>query len=112
MSTKKQSILLILKILESESDDRHPITKTAIALLISQVYPCDRKTVSRNIATLKALGYPIVTTTRGVYLDRRLFSLEEMHYVRSALTAHTPPEGVDRDEVLHKLFPLLEKLVR
>ena len=64
---KKQNILLVLKILETGSDKLHPIKQCEIAKIISRVYPCDRKTVGRNIKFLMDIGYPIVKTTHGVY---------------------------------------------
>ena len=45
MQEKKYLILLILKILENESDESRPLTQTAIARVIDDVFPCDRKTV-------------------------------------------------------------------
>ena len=60
MQPKKYLILLILKILESESDETHPLTQSQIARDLSEIFPCDRKTVCRNIAFLKKIGYPII----------------------------------------------------
>ena len=59
MQEKKFLILLILKILETESDEQHPISQSEIARIISGQYPCDRKTVGRNIRALITVGYPI-----------------------------------------------------
>lgn len=53
MREKKYLILLVLKILENETDGSHPLTQGKIAQIISDVYPCDRKTVGRNITFLK-----------------------------------------------------------
>ena len=52
-NTKKYIIVLTLKILETDTDKKNPITQTKIAEDISRVYPCDRKTVGRNIIYLK-----------------------------------------------------------
>lgn len=51
--------MLVLKILESETDRGHPLSQVKIADEISQIFPCDRKTVGRNIAALTEMGYPI-----------------------------------------------------
>ena len=85
MGKKKQLILLVIKLLETESDEKHPITQTAIAKIISEVYPCDRKTVCRNIKFLQEIGYPIVKTTTGFYLQDKLFSVEEINFVKNAI---------------------------
>lgn len=85
MRRKKQLILLILKMLESNTDEKHPMTQTQIAKIISSVQPCDRKTVSRNIKFLKEAGYPIIKTTRGFYMDNKVFTNEEIDFVRLAI---------------------------
>ena len=66
MKAKKYLIILILKYLEANSDEKHPLTQTRIAEEISEVFPCDRKTVGRNLRFLKEVGYPIKKTSRGV----------------------------------------------
>ena len=85
MRRKKQLILLILKMLESSTDGKHPMTQTQIANIISSVQPCDRKTVSRNINFLKEVGYPIVKTTKGFYMDNKVFTKEEIDFVKLAI---------------------------
>ena len=87
MEKKKHLILLVLKLLETETDANHPITQTEIAKTISEVYPCDRKTVGRNIKDIKELGYPIMKTTKGFYMDRKLFTVKEIDFVTSAIVA-------------------------
>ena len=87
MEKKKHLILLVLKLLETETDANHPITQTEIAKTISEVYPCDRKTVGRNIKDLKELGYPITKTTKGFYMDRKLFTMGEIDFVTNAIVA-------------------------
>ena len=85
MEKKKHLILLVLKLLETETDVNHPITQTEIAKTISEVYPCDRKTVGRNIKDLKELGYPIKKTTKGFYMDKKVFSVNEIDFVTNAI---------------------------
>lgn len=87
MEKKKHLILLVLKLLETESDANHPITQTEIAKTISEVYPCDRKTVGRNIKDLKELGYPIVKTTKGFYMNGKRFTVNEIDFVTNAIMA-------------------------
>ena len=78
---KKHLIVLILKILETYSDEKHPLTQIQITNMISGKYPCDRKTVGRNIKFLKEMGYPIVKTPTGFYMGNQLFSREEIAFV-------------------------------
>lgn len=84
---KKQNILLVLKILETESDAAHPFTQRKITDIISAVYPCDRKTVGRNIAYLIKLGYPIIKKSNGYYMDNKLFTIDECNMIVSATRA-------------------------
>ena len=78
MQSKKQLILWVLNVLNSESDENNPITQTKIAEIISDIHPCDRKTVSRNIQFLQAMGYPIMKVSKGFYMARKVFSVEEV----------------------------------
>ena len=87
MEKKKHLILLVLKLLETETDANHPITQTEITKTISEVYPCDRKTVGRNIKDLKELGYPIVKTTKGFYMNKKIFTVAEIDFVTNAIVA-------------------------
>ena len=103
MEKKKQLILLVLKILETESDSRNPLTQTQIAKTISEVYSCDRKTVGRNIKFLKDLGYPIVKTTTGFYMDNKLFSAEEIEFIKSAILKADDKNGIEKKELAEKV---------
>ena len=95
MTMKKQLILWVLNVLNNESDEKHPMTQTKIAEIISDVYPCDRKTVSRNIRDLKEMGYPIVKTGKGFYIERKAFSLDEIAFIKDAVMS---AEGKSEDE--------------
>ena len=73
--------------LENESDASHPITQTEIAKTINAVYSCERKTVGRNIGFLKEIGYPIVKTSKGFYLNQKPFSIEEVKFIINAINS-------------------------
>ena len=81
MEKKKQLIVLVLRMLESETDAQHPLTQTEIAKVISDLYPCDRKTVCRNIKFLKEMGYPIKKTKEGFFMDCKVFSMEDVSFI-------------------------------
>lgn len=81
MTSKKQLILWVLNILNTESDEDNPLTQTKIANIISEVYPCDRKTVGRNIKFLREMGYPIIKTSAGFYMGRKMYTLRETEFV-------------------------------
>lgn len=106
---KKQNILLVLKILETESDKAHPITQLKIADIISEVYPCDRKTVGRNIAYLVKLGYPIVKTPKGFYMDNKLFSIDEYSLIVAAVRESPNIPEQQKADIASKLANVLVK---
>ena len=113
MMTKKQLILWVLNVLNNESDENHPMTQTEIARIISAVYPCDRKTVSRNIQCLIKMGYPIVKTSKGFYIDCKIFSVDEIPFIKDAvMNAPGKSEEEERCELADRLAGVLVKTYR
>ena len=106
MKSKKYLIILILKILETTTDKYHPKTQKQILDEIVSVYPCDRKTVSRNIKFLQEVGYPIVKTQNGVYMDGRTFNKKELDYVLTSVKTNQE-EFEGKEELCIKLRELL-----
>ena len=109
MRTKKQLILLILKLLESNTDKQNPITQTEIANIISSVQPCDRKTVSRNIKFLKEAGYPIIKTTMGFYMDNKVFTKEEVDFVKLAILNSESKSEKEKEDIANKVANCMTK---
>ena len=109
MEKKKHLILLVLKLLETETDANHPITQTEIAKTISEVYPCDRKTVGRNIKDLKNLGYPIVKTTKGFYMDNKIFTVAEIDFVTNAIVAATGMSDEEKEVLANNVKNVLSR---
>lgn len=112
MQEKKYLILLILKILENESDENHPLTQSKIAQTISDMFPCDRKTVGRNIRFLMKVGYPIKKTSRGFYLDGKKFTVEEVHFILDAVQTATGKTETEKDALIRRLSDILVKIYR
>lgn len=112
MPSKKYLILLILKILENESDESHPLTQSQIARLLSEVFPCNRKTVCRNIAFLKKIGYPIIKTSKGFYLKGKQFSLQEKQFILQSVQTSALLCPADKDDLVKRLAQFLDKFYR
>jgi len=108
---KKYLIVLILRILETHSDEKTPLTQTEITKLIDRRYPCDRKTVGRNMKFLKEIGYPIVKTPKGFYMDNKLFSRSEISFVLDLVRSADNAE-IDRDGLCHRLHECLTRYYR
>ena len=102
---KKYLIVLVLKLLEN-SDKYEPITQTQMAETISLMYPCDRKTVGRNIKFLKEIGYPIIKTSRGYYMGNRTFSKQEREYILNSIKLNPEPYE-DKEGLCDKLKDFL-----
>lgn len=112
MQRKKQLILWVLNLLETESDESKPITQTKIADIISKVYPCDRKTVGRNIKFLIEMQYPIRKTSRGFYMDNRVYSVDEVNFVKTAILSAEGLNEAERSVLAEKVAYTLTKLLR
>ena len=109
MESKKHLIILILKILESEADRQFPITQTKIASIISSVFPCDRKTVGRNIKFLIKVGYPIIKTTKGFYMDNKVFTKEEIDFVKSQILQATNKSNEEKEMLADKVVACMSQ---
>ena len=108
-NAKKYLIVLILRILETDTDVNNTITQMKIAEDISKVYPCDRKTVGRNIQYLQRLGYPIKKTTKGFYIDKKLFALEDISFIKDSIMLSQGKTEAEKQELLEKLIPIVTK---
>ncbi|MBQ2805290.1 MAG: hypothetical protein IJF10_05360 [Clostridia bacterium] len=102
-TSKKFLIVLVLKILEAHTDSHHPITQSKILQYISDVFPCDRKTIGRNIKALQSVGYPIVKTSKGFYMNNKVFSMQEVDFVLQAIGQAQDVEQVNKTELCAKL---------
>ena len=112
MQSKKQLILWVLNLLNNESDEHHPLTQTKMAQIISLRYPCDRKTVCRNLNFLKEMGYPIKKTKDGFYMDKRAFSLSEIEFVKNAIMGASFGDEPQRSELAERVADVLTKTYR
>ena len=112
MPKKKYLIILILKILETNTDKEHPLTQIEIANRISDVFPCDRKTVGRNITFLKKIGYPIVKTSAGFYTAGKQFSVDEVGFILQAVRDADGKSQEEKEQLLSRLEKLLCKIYR
>ena len=115
MEAKKQLILLILNELSINSDENNPLTQTQIARNISgEKFVCDRKTVCRNIKFLKEMGYPIkkLDKNRGFYMDKRLFSLEDIDFISTAILDAEGRTMDEKMELSKRLTDILAKTYR
>ena len=109
MQSKKQLILWILNVLNTESDEKKQITQTEIARIISDMYLCDRKTVGRNIKFLQQMGYPIKKTSKGFYIESKAFSVDEVDFIKRAIMLAEGKSDSEKTELAQKVAEVLAK---
>ena len=112
MDAKKYLIILILKLLETESDESRPFTQIRIADIISEKYPCDRKTVGRNIGFLIDVGYPIIKTNKGFYMDAKKFTIDESQFILNAVRTSPLKNEKEKEAIVNRLADMLNKIYR
>ena len=111
MARKKYLILYILKILESNTDEKHPMSQKQIVDIITAVMDCDRKTVSRNVKFLQEMGYPIVKGKRGCYMAQKKFTIDEINFIIHAMQSTPSSDMIDRDDLIKKTQETLTKMI-
>ena len=84
--TKKMLNVMILKILENYSDENHRLTQNRIIELLDSEYgmKCDRRSVKKNIMSLKEMDYEI-TTKGGAFIERDFEEAELRMLIDSVL---------------------------
>ena len=103
MINKKCSIVIVLAILEAESEYSNPLPQTELAKIVTDSgCPCDRKTVGRDIKALQEMGYPIKKTNRGYYMERKVITASEARLV-CACVESADADVIDKKEFLPRL---------
>lgn len=108
---RKVKMLKLLDLLRQNTDEDHPLTTNAIIdHLASLGIPCDRRTVSQDIATLNALGYEVMSTMvsheKGYYVEDRSFSVPELKILIDAVHASSFITEKKSEELISKLAAL------
>lgn len=107
---KKLSILYILDILSKETNRDHPISQAEIIHLLERDYnlKIERKSISRNIETLKDAGYEI-EYDGGYFMAERDFEYGELRLlIDSVLFSKNIPRTQCRD-LLKKVAGLTDR---
>lgn len=103
MSKKKASIIFVLAVLEAEAEYRHPMSQGKIAELLTLIgIPCDRKTVGRDIKVLQSVGYPIRRTSKGFYIEKKIYTLDEVRFVAKCIR-NSNDTGINKEDLVLRL---------
>lgn len=78
---QKVKLLKLMELLRENSDEDHPLKTNVLCTMLKNAgISCDRRTLSRDIATLNECGYEIFSTMQGhdkaYYIVERSFSLD------------------------------------
>lgn len=89
---RKVKLLKLLEMLRQNTDEQHPMTTSGTLSNLDAIgIPCDRRTLSQDVATLCCLGYEIMSTTVGhekaYYVEDRSFSIPELKILMDAVQA-------------------------
>ena len=110
-SHRKIKLLKLLELLRQRTDEEHPLSTNQIcAILGAMEIPCDRRTLSQDVAALNELGYEIMTTTVGhekaYYVEDRSFSVPELKILIDAVQASSFITEKKSAEFIEKLAAL------
>ena len=89
---QKVKLLKLMELLRENSDEDHPLKTNVLCTMLKNAgISCDRRTLSRDIATLNECGYEIFSTMQGhdkaYYIVERSFSLPELKILIDAVQA-------------------------
>jgi predicted DNA-binding transcriptional regulator YafY len=91
-SSRKIKLIKLLELLRQRTDEDHPLSTNQICAILGEMdVPCDRRTLTGDVAALNELGYEIMTTTQGhekaYYVEDRNFSVPELKILMDAVQA-------------------------
>ena len=113
-SSQKQKLLILQKILLTETDENHPLSvNDLIQKLKLYDIKAERKTIYDDIATLASVGMDIVVDKRGhsnvYYVGSRLFQDEELLVLADAVASSKFLTVKKSNELIKKLQSLTSK---
>ena len=114
LESKNLSLIRTLEILENYSDCDHPLTQKDIINYLMDDYgiEVERKTIGRNLALLKDIGYEIESVKQGSYLAVRRFEDSELRLLIDGVLASKYITAKHSKELINKLCGLSNKYFR
>lgn len=89
---QKVKLLVMYEILKQESDQDHPFTTSMLCSRLGEMdIPCDRRTLTKDVAMLNELGFEVqvrnVSHEKGYYMKDRSFSVPEIKLMMDSVQA-------------------------
>ncbi len=110
--TAKPRLLAVLKILETYSDEQHPLTFAEVIRLLKEEYDiaAHRTTLQRDLDELAAFGVDIVSvrsTQNRFFIGERVFQTPELRLLADAIGSSKCLTEKKSDELTDKLCSLV-----
>ncbi|MBO7169757.1 MAG: HTH domain-containing protein [Clostridia bacterium] len=102
MKSKKATIVMVLLLLERESEEGKCLTQSRMAEIINPFVPCDRKTIGRDIKALREFGYPIKRTAKGYFMENKTYTGDEIRFVTQCIESYEG-EDVDKADLINRV---------
>lgn len=108
---QKIKLLKLMELLCQETDEQHPLGTNEICERIEALgITCERRTVKKDIDTLNAFGYEIMSTQKvhqkAYYVEDRNFSLPELRILIDAVEAASFITDQKTDLLIKKIASL------
>lgn len=110
--SQKQKFLALLEILYEETDENHPLSAPQLVdRLAERGVSCERKAIYRDMASLTAFGFDIISSVAppGYYLGERLFELPELRMLVDSVKSSEFITEKKTAELIGKLKRLTSK---
>lgn len=110
---KKARVLELLKLLNEETDQEHPLSTNEIIARMSELgLSVNRKTVKDDIDLLIAFGYDVVvikSTNNSFYMGDRIFELSDLKMLVDAVSASKVVSSRSTNALIERLQKLCSK---
>ena len=91
-NSQKIKLLKLIEMFRQETDEQHPMLATTVCKRLAEMeISCDRRTLTKDIATLNEFGYEVMSAMVGhekaYYVEDRSFSVPELKILIDAVQA-------------------------
>lgn len=110
-NNQKIKLLCLLELLKQETDEEHPMTTAEICSRLEKLnIPCDRRTLSKDIAILNEFGFEVMSDVAGhgkvYYIEDRSFSIPELKIIVDAIQAASFISPRKTDDLIGRIAAL------
>lgn len=112
-NNQKIKLLCLLELLKQETDEEHPMSTAEICSRLEKLNnPCDRRTLSKDIAILNEFGFEVMSDVAGhgkvYYIEDRSFSIPELKIIVDAIQAASFISPRKTDDLIGRIADLDE----